>query len=297
MKTHALTPFQARLEALQTLRLLVRLTKPGVTLLLVFTAVATAAAASGPWLAPAQLLLLAISGGLAAGGAGAINHYLEKDLDRQMPRTANRPLPAGRLANPRLALFWGAGLCAAGLVLSGLALPLETTLFTALGIVIYVPVYTLLLKRRTVLNVVIGGAAGACPVLAGWSLARADWPLLPIALALVVFFWTPAHFWAFAIRHEADYSLAGFPMLPNRIGMRRTAPFILVHAFFAVLASGIALEGAALALAAASGLAFVGLCAFLCLRPSRKLAYAVYRASNYYLMAVFGSLLVGWFAG
>lgn len=293
MKTSILTHSRTTPGALQKFRMLVRLTKPGVTLLLVFTALAAAVAASGPWLAPIQFVLLAVSGGLAAAGAGAINHYLEKDLDRQMPRTAGRPLPSGELANPRLALFWGLGLAGSGLILSGLALPPETTALTALGIVIYVPVYTLLLKRRTAWNVVIGGAAGACPVLAGWSLARVDWPLLPIALALVVFFWTPAHFWAFAIRHESDYGKAGFPMLPNRLGMRRTAPYILLHAFFAVLASVLVLEGTALALAAVSGLAFVGLCLFLCLRPSRKLAYGVYKASNYYLMIVFFGLLIG----
>lgn len=293
MKTHVLTTTHSKSGALDTLRVLVRLTKPGVTLLLVFTAVTTAVAASGPWFSPWQLLLLALSGGLAAGGAGAINHYLEKDLDRQMPRTAARPLPAGQLADPRLALYWGIALAGAGLLLSTLTLPMETTLFTALGIVIYVPVYTLLLKRRTALNVVIGGAAGACPVLAGWTAARVDWPLLPLALALVVFFWTPAHFWAFAIRHEADYGQAGFPMLPNRIGMHRTAPYILLHAFFAVLASVIALRGTPLLLAAGSGLLFLGLCLALCIRPSKRMAYGVYKASNYYLMLVFLGLLLG----
>ena len=274
------------------LKTLLKLTKPGVTLLLVFTAVSTAVAASGPWFDPVRLLFLAISGGLAAGGAGAINHYLERDLDRQMPRTAGRPLPAGQLQDPRLALFWGVSLAGLGLWISNLTLPPETTLFTALGIVVYIPIYTLLLKRRTALNVVIGGAAGAFPVLAGWSVFRMDWPLLPIALALVVFFWTPAHFWAFAIRHKADYGRAGFPMLPNLIGSRRTVPFIFIHAFFAVAASMIALTGIPLALAAISGAMFIGMCVYLWLRPTESRAYLVYKASNYYLMLVFVGVMV-----
>lgn len=277
--------------ALPPLKTLLKLTKPGVTLLLVFTAVATAAAASGPWFDPARLLLLAISGGLAAGGAGAINHYLERDLDRQMPRTAGRPLPTGQLSDPRLALYWGLSLAGLGLWISNLTLPPETTLFTALGIVVYVPIYTMLLKRRTPLNVVIGGAAGAFPVLAGWSVFRMDWLLLPVALALVVFFWTPAHFWAFAIRHKADYGRAGFPMLPNIIGARRTAPFIFIHAFFAVAASLLALTGLPLLLAALSGAIFLGLCIYLWLDPTETRAYLVYKASNYYLLVVFVGVL------
>lgn len=293
MKTSALPHTQIAAPWFQTLKLLMRLTKPGVTLLLVFTAVATAVAASGPWLDPVLLFLLALTGGMAAGGAGAINHFLEKDLDGKMPRTAGRPLPSGSLQNPYLALIWGAGLAGTGLLISALTLPIETTLFTALGIVVYVPVYTLFLKRRSVLNVVIGGAAGACPVLAGWSIGRLDWPILPIAMALVVFFWTPAHFWAFAIRHKDDYAQGGFPMLPNVIGVRKTLPVLFVHALFAVLASVVALKGLPLLMAGVSGALFLGLCLMLWRKPSDQLAYRVYKASNYYLMLVFIGLLVG----
>lgn len=291
MDTPALTHSRIAPPRLETFRLLVALTKPGVTLLLVFTAVTTAVTASGPWLDPLRLLFLAISGGLAAAGSGAINHYLERDLDRQMPRTARRPLATGALPS-RLALAWGLGLAASGLLLSALTLPRATTLFTGLGVVIYVGIYTLLLKRRTALNVIIGGAAGACPVLAGWSAARLDWPLLPIALALVVFFWTPAHFWAFAIRHSGDYAQAGFPMLPGVIGMRRTAPIIFLHALCAVAICFLAFEGPALLLTGSAGLLFLACCAALWRRPSQSLAYRVYKLSNYYLMAAFLGLLV-----
>lgn len=293
MNTSALHQTHTDVQFSVQLKQLVRLTKPGVTLLLVFTAVTTAVAASGPWLDPLQLILLAVTGGLAAGGAGAINHYLERDLDKMMPRTAGRPLPSGTLTDPRMALFWGISLTGSGLLISLLTLPKETTFFTALGVVIYVPLYTLILKRRSVLNVVIGGAAGACPVLAGWTIARVDWPIMPIALALVVFFWTPAHFWAFAIRHRNDYAQGGFPMLPNVLGIRKTLPVLFIHAFFAVFASVVALKGIPLLMAGISGAFFLAFCLLLWLRPSPALAYKVYKASNYYLMLVFLGLLIG----
>lgn len=293
MNTSALQQTNSNVLSFDQLKQLIRLTKPGVTLLLVFTAVTTAVAASGPWLDPIRLILLAVTGGLAAGGAGAINHYLERDLDKMMPRTAGRPLPAGTLSQPRMALLWGIALTASGLLISLMTLPLETTIFTALGVVVYVPIYTMFLKRRSVLNVVIGGAAGAFPVLAGWSIARMDWPIMPIALALVVFFWTPAHFWAFAIRHASDYAQGGFPMLPNVLGVRRTLPVLFIHAFFAVFASLVALKGLALLMATVSGAVFLACCLLLWLRPSPTLAYRVYKASNYYLMLVFLGLLIG----
>lgn len=292
MKLHiASAPIQITSNWKNTLRILLKLTKPGVTLLLVFTAVTTAVAASGPWISPVHIILLAISGGLAAGGAASINHYLERDLDALMPRTANRPLPMKELPDDRWALIWGLFLAASGVFISAISMPVETTLFTLLGIIIYVPFYTLFLKQRTALNVIIGGAAGACPVLAGWSVARLDWPALPIALALVVFFWTPAHFWAFAICHEEDYKRAGFPMLPNLIGKERTAPYIVMHAFFAVLASILVLKGLPLFLAAASGLAFLAYCIHLWNNTTKWYSYKVYKASNYYLVLVFFGLL------
>lgn len=260
-------------------------------MLLVFTAVTIAVAASGPWLSPMNIILLAISGGLAAGGAASINHYLERDLDALMPRTANRPLPMKELSDDRWALIWGLFLASLGICISALSLPVVTTLFTLLGIIIYVPLYTLFLKQRSALNVVIGGAAGACPVLAGWSVARADWPPLPIGLALVVFFWTPAHFWAFAICHEEDYKRAGFPMLPTLIGKERTPPYIIAHALFAVLASILVLHGIPLFLALVSGMVFLAYCVYLWKNPSRRYSYLVYKASNYYLVLAFFGLL------
>jgi protoheme IX farnesyltransferase len=272
---------------------LIVLTKPGVTALLVFTAVTTAWAASGPWVSPLRLLLLALAGGLTAGGSAALNQDLERELDAQMPRTARRPLPSGRLATPEIALGWGMFLCTTGLGLSMLTLPPESTLFILLGMLIYVPLYTWLLKRRTVWAVVIGGAAGSCPVLAGWAAARADWPVAPLALAALVFFWTPAHFWAYAMVHKEGYRRAGLPMLPSLIGLEATPPYILAHALPTVLAAALALSGAAAVVAGVAGIALLALGVALWLRPTPRWAWRFYKASNYYLVLVFLGLMIG----
>jgi heme o synthase len=275
----------------QAFRDMIGLTKPRVTLILAFTAMTTAFSASSPWIDAGVLLALLAAGLLTAGGAASINQYLERDLDAQMPRTAHRALPSGRLVNDRLALYWGLLLCGSGMALALLALPFEAAALIFLGIVVYVPLYTMLLKRRTLLNVVIGGLAGCCPVLAGWAAVRADWPVVPFALAAVVFFWTPAHFWAFAMAHVTDYKRAGFPMLPAVIGLKRTTPWILVHAYLAVLASLLALSGVVFWVALAAGLAYLAVCLRLCFRPGKRLAYFAYKASNYYLMLIFLAVL------
>lgn len=277
----------------QGLHDLITLTKPGVTALLVFTAVTTAWAASGPWLSATRLGLLALVGVLTAGGAAAINHYFDRDLDARMPRTAHRPLPAKRLPVPEIALVWGALLCGAGLLLSVWTLPPETTFFVLLGLVIYIPIYTWLLKRRTPLNVVIGGAAGSCPVLAGWAAVRGDWPLTPLALAALVFFWTPAHFWAYAMVHREAYRRAELPMLPNIVGLEATPPYVFAHALLTVAVSLVAVRGLAAAVAVLSGLFFLWACLQLWRTPSPRRAWKAYKASNYYLVLVFLGLVIG----
>jgi len=284
-------PAYSRAAWKQLLRDLFVLTKPGVTIVLAFTALTTAISASGGWVSLPLLLALLAAGLLTSGGAASINMYIERELDAQMPRTARRPLPSGRLAQERIALYWGLLLCASGLAVAFLALPLEAATLILLGILVYVPLYTLILKRRTFLNVVIGGLAGCCPVLAGWAAVRADWPLAPFALAAVVFFWTPAHFWAYAMAHVTDYQRAGFPMLPALVGLPKTAPYVASHAYLAVLFSLSVLNGAALWIAAAAGLVFLAGCMLLWFRPGKRLAHRVYKISNYYLMLVFLAVL------
>jgi protoheme IX farnesyltransferase len=271
---------------------LVALTKPGVTGLVLFTAFTTYFAASGSLVSLPDALLLILAGGMAAAGSSALNHFLERDLDAEMPRTANRPLPSGRLANPKIALVWGTALATGGVLLAYLTLPLLAALFILLGVLIYIPLYTTFLKQRSVLNIVIGGAAGSCPVLAGWAVARADWPIVPFALAAAVFFWTPAHFWAFAMRYRTEYQLAGFPMLPNIVGPAQTTPYILGHAIMAVLASLIALRGIPRLIVGLTGFLFLLVSFRLWQAPTDRNAGQVYKYSNYYLLSVFTALML-----
>lgn len=275
------------------LRDLVALTKPGVTAVLVFTAITTAWAASGPWVSWERLLLLLLAGGLASSGAAALNQYLERDLDALMPRTARRPLPAGRLPQPKLALGWGILLLVAGLGLSARTLPVQTTLLIALGVVIYILLYTRVLKRLTRWGVVIGGAAGCCPILAGWSVVRADWPIMPFALAALVFFWTPAHFWAYALVHHESYRRSGFPMLPTIVGMRVTPFYMLAHTLPMALLPLVGLTGIPLWIAMGTGALLLGLNVALIWHPTTQLAWRFYKASNVYLVLVFLGLLCG----
>ncbi|MBI3972730.1 MAG: protoheme IX farnesyltransferase [Chloroflexi bacterium] len=307
---YALSPGLRWRQSLSLSRDLFVLTKPAVALLMVLTAVATAWAAGGPATPPEQVLALAFAGGLTAAGAAALNHYLDRDSDAQMPRTAGRPLPSGRLAVPEIAVAWGLLLCTGGLALGVLMLPFEATLFILLGLLIYVPLYTGVLKRRTPWNVVIGGAAGSCPVLAGWATVRADWPIAPLALAALVFFWTPAHFWAYAMLREEDYRRAGLPMLPVLVGRAATPPYIVAHALATVVAAGVvvfdlfgapsfaagtgSIAGlAAGAVVALASLAFLGGCLALWRKPTDALAAQVYRGSNYYLALIFLVVSIG----
>ncbi|HEU5316933.1 MAG TPA: heme o synthase [Chloroflexota bacterium] len=293
-----------RAVALPAPRDLFILLKPGVSVLLVVTAVTTALAAGGPPTAPEQVLLLALAGWLTAGGSAALNHYLDRDVDARMRRTVGRPIPAGRLAQPEVAALWGGALVAGGVSLAALTLPLEAALFILLGFLIYVPLYTGLLKRRTPWNVVIGGAAGSCPVLAGWAAVRGDWPVAPLALAAVVFFWSPAHFWAYAAVHEDDYRRARLPMLPAVIGIAATPPFIMGHAVPAVLAALLAVAGfmagappiaAGLVWTAVGGASalMLGACARMWREPTAMHARALYKVSNRFLAIVFIAIAAG----
>lgn len=211
----------------------VSLTKPRVAALLLLTAlVAMVLAADGtPSLRRASLTLL--GGYLSAGGAAAINGYLDRDLDAQMARTRDRPIPSGRI-EPIHALTFGLVL---GLV-SGLILWFgvhpTAAIVALLAFGIYVGVYTLWLKRRSQWSVVIGGLAGAAPPLVGWSAATGTLSPTAFLLAAIIFFWTPAHFWALALQRREDYARAGVPMLPVVRGEATTRRQILVYAALTV---------------------------------------------------------------
>jgi len=158
---------------------------------------------------------------LGAGAAGALNQWVEADSDKLMKRTANRPLPAGRMAKES-ALHFGVGLSFFAVLTLGLATNWFAAAILALSILFYVLVYTIWLKPRTAQNIVIGGAAGAFPPVIGWAAVTGDVSALPIALFCLIFFWTPPHFWALALYVRPDYANAGIPMLPVVSGERET---------------------------------------------------------------------------
>jgi protoheme IX farnesyltransferase len=224
--------FRLELPPLPRLRMalgtLVVLFKLRVVALLVLASIGGAILASGGRLAVGDLLLLLVTGILSSAGASAANQYLERSQDARMERTCHRPLAAGQLTRPELALGVSVGLILLAVII---ALPFNGSLalFLALGALIYMGVYTLWLKPRTLLNIVIGGAAGSCAVLSG-SAAAGDWAHpTAVGLALLVFVWTPIHFWSLAQAYRDDYERAGVPMLPVLVGDRASARWIALH--------------------------------------------------------------------
>ena len=203
------------------------LTKPRVMSLVVFTGLC------GLLVAPVRLpLVLGFTAilciALGAGACGALNQWYEADIDAKMRRTANRPLPAGRM-DRQSALHFGVGLAGFSVLLMGLATNWFAALFLAVSILFYVFVYTMWLKPRTAQNIVIGGAAGAFPPLIGWVAATGHVAALPLLLFAIIFLWTPPHFWALSLFVRSDYAAAGIPMLPVVAGVENTRRQILLY--------------------------------------------------------------------
>lgn len=210
-------------------RTLVKLFKLRIVSLLLFSAVGGAFLGAGGKPGIVELVILLITGGLAAAGASALNQYFERDSDADMKRTQERPLVNGTITHPE----WVLWIAAAMILLPVLAVwPSNPPLafFLLLGAIIYVAVYTMWLKPRTMLNIVIGGAAGSCAVLSGGAAVGAWNDPGVVALAGIVFLWTPTHFWALAILCRDDYAAAGVPMLPVLTNARTSAIWGLVHA-------------------------------------------------------------------
>lgn len=219
------------------LRDLITLTKPRIiSLLLVTTVCAMFAAERG--VPSGWLILWAVIGGyLSAGGANTINQFVDRDIDAVMGRTERRPIVAGRITAGR-ALAFGLTLVAASVLVFGFGTTWVAAGLSLLGVVLYVFLYTLWLKRTTIHNIVIGGAAGAVPPLVGWAAITGDISLGAVLLFAIVFFWTPPHFWALALMLKRDYSEAGVPMLPVVYGERATRLQVLL---WTVLMAGVTL--------------------------------------------------------
>jgi len=208
------------------------LLKPRVMSLVIFTALAGLIAAPGdihPWLAGVALLAIAVG----AGASGALNMWYDADIDALMARTANRPVPRGAIL-PGEALGFGLALAVGSVLILGLVVNIVAAALLAFTIFFYVVIYTMWLKRSTPQNIVIGGAAGAFPPMIGWAAATGSVSLASIALFLIIFMWTPPHFWALALFREGDYARAGVPMMPNVAGARETRKQILLYSLILV---------------------------------------------------------------
>jgi len=201
------------------LRDMVTLTKPRIISLLLVTTIAPMFVAGSPtWL---TVLVVLAGGYLMAGGANAVNMYLDRDIDTQMSRTRLRPIPSGRMA-PKAVLAFGVALATAATFLLARFTNVLTAVLALAGFYCYVFVYTRWLKRTTPQNIVIGGAAGAFPPLVGWAAMTGSIDLTAVYLFLIIFYWTPPHFWALALLKQRDYGRAGIPMAPLVWGERET---------------------------------------------------------------------------
>ena len=221
---------------LGTARALVALTKPRIIELLLVTTLPTMfLAADG--LPPLSLVMVTLAGGaLAAGGANTLNQFLDRDIDMLMRRTERRPLVTGEVT-PLVALLWGLFLSCLSVALLWSAVNPLSGVLAAAAIAFYVVVYTIVLKRRTSQNIVWGGAAGCFPVLIGWSAVTGSLSWAPAILFLIVFLWTPPHYWPLSLRYVDDYAAAGVPMLPVVASTSVVAKQIIIYSWAMVVAS------------------------------------------------------------
>ena len=274
----------------------VALTKPRIIELLLVTTVPTMFVAQGG--VPSVWLMVAtvIGGTLAAGGANAVNMVVDRDIDSLMERTMNRPLVRG-VMSPRAALTFAVCIEVAAFTwLFATVNPLSAVLAVS-ATFFYVFVYSLWLKRTTTQNIVIGGAAGAVPVLVGWSAVTNTLDWAPVVLFLIVFFWTPPHFWALAIRYRDDYSAASVPMLPSVVTLAETARRIIRYSvvlvgltlvFAPVAGMGLVYLGSALIL----GLLFGAMAAAVRRDPSERTAMRLFSYSITYMTLLFAAMVV-----
>jgi protoheme IX farnesyltransferase len=272
----------------------VTLTKPKVQLLLLLTTITTMYVAGDPSIA---LVAVTVLGGfLSAGGAGAFNHWYDRDIDAAMGRTASRPVPSGRIS-PRAALIYAFALQAASFAILWAAVNLLAAVLALLGFVWYTLVYTVWLKRRSPQNIVIGGAAGAVPPLVGW--AAVTGAVAPNALYLfaIVFYWTPPHFWALSLLMKDEYARVGVPMMPVVHGETETRRQIVLYTLLLTVLTLLPVVfgffGAIYAVIAAGlGAAFIVLAVRLQRRADRAGALRTYLFSLAYLAALFAAMVL-----
>jgi heme o synthase len=272
----------------------VTLTKPKVQLLLLLTTVTTMYVAGDPSLSLIALTL--IGGSLSAGGAAAVNHYWDRDIDARMRRTSTRPVPSGRIS-PRAALIFGVVLATLSFVVLAATVNLLSAFLALSGFLGYVFVYTIWLKRRSPQNIVIGGAAGAVPPLVGWAAVTGGLDPAALYLFAIVFYWTPPHFWALSLLMKDEYARVGVPMMPVVHGEDETRRQIVLYTVLlgvlTLLPVVFGFFGAIYGVVAfALGGAFLVLALRLQRRADRRSALRTYLFSLAYLAVLFAAMVL-----
>ena len=272
----------------------VTLTKPKVQLLLLLTTITTMYVAGDP--SPGLVAITVVGGFLSAGGAGAFNHFYDRDIDAAMGRTASRPVPSGRIS-PRAALLYAFALQIASFVILATAANLLSAFLALAGFVWYTLVYTVWLKRRSPQNIVIGGAAGAIPPLVGWAAVTGSVAPAALYLFAIVFYWTPPHFWALSLLMKDEYARVGVPMMPVVHGEVETRRQIVLYTLLLYAVSQLPFcvgffGGIYLVASIALGLLFVAGSVALYRRADRRSALRLYLYSLLYLALLFGSMVL-----
>jgi protoheme IX farnesyltransferase len=282
-----------------TTRAYIEMTKPRIIELLLITTIPAMVVAHGGWPGWKLVLLVLLGGSLSAGGANVINQVYDRDIDRIMKRTAGRPLPTGRVS-PLRATAFGIVLGLAGFVVLAAGSTLLAGVLSLVAFGFYVFVYTMLLKRTTTQNIVIGGAAGAVPALIGWAAVTGDLSVAPWVMFAIIFYWTPPHFWALSIKYEEDYRAAGIPMLSVVAGDEVTFREILWYSVVTVGVSLMLVPVSTLGWIYAAVAIVLGIwlvVAAVRLRGDRTKAMKFFGFTNLYLAGVFLAMMIDRLAG
>ena len=271
----------------------ITLTKPRVQLLLLLTTVATMEVAGSPSFG--LILLTLLGGALSAGGAGAVNHWYDRDIDVRMARTATRPVPSGRIS-PRAALTFGIVIAVLSFAELSLCVNVLAACLALSGFLGYVFVYTLWLKRSTPQNIVIGGAAGAVPPLVGWAAVTGSLDPAALYLFAIVFYWTPPHFWALSLLMKDEYAKVDIPMLPVVRGEDETRRQITLYSVLLVAITllpfaGRLFDGLYAISAGVLGAIFLTFAVRLQRNPDRRAALRLYLYSLLYLALLFAAMV------
>lgn len=273
-----------------------QLMKLRIVLLLCFTTVTAMIVAAGGLPSAAIILPTIIGGAFAAGGSSAINQYVDRDMDAKMARTARRPIPSGRIS-PLNALIFGMALIMWSVVILAVFANPLSALLAFMGAIYYVVIYTLILKRNTVVNILIGGGAGAFPVLVGWAAVTGSLSFGSFLLFAIVFYWTPPHSWALALLVNADYTRANVPMMPVARGEEATRVQILLYSvqllLISLLPSAFGVLGliyGVLAILLGSGLVWMSV--KLMREATKAVARSTYKYSTAYLAFLFLAMII-----